>query len=250
VRPEPYVDDYRYVAKVTANEAGARIITGEDDPIRKGTPVVPGNPYIFSGYGKAEEGETVGVSAYALWYNYKGELIDEDPPRTFIQTPQAVGDEWTRFEFLGRAPGVEQQITGYSVEDGILTLYLNFVNIMVRGETIITRGISEIVNTGSNVGIYQIEGTGDSQTIPEGGILGLLNTTANQIYVATDLPDTPFTEASGMLIEATPDTEPAPYIIMAGEIEDGEATVTFALPHGLAIGDKIVIQAMELKLKL
>ena len=245
VRPEPYVDDYRYVAKITANEAGSRIITGEDDPIRKGTPVIPGNPYIFSGYGKAEEGETVGVSAYALWYNYKGELIDTDPPRTFVQTPQAVGDEWTRFEFLGRAPGVEQQITGYSVEDGVLTLYLNFVSIMVRGETIITRGIPEIVNTGSNVGIYQIEGTGNTGTVPEGGILGLLSSDDNQIYVATDLPDTPFTEASGMLIEATPDTEPVPYIVIAGEIEDGEATVTFALPHGLAIGDKIVIQAMS-----
>lgn len=245
VRPEPYVDDYRYVAKITANEAGSRIITGEDDPIRKATPVIPGNPYIFSGYGKAEEGEAVGISAYALWYNYKGELIDTDPPRTFVQTPQVVGDDWTRFEFLGRAPGVEQKITSYSVEDGVLTLYLNFVNIMVRGETIITQGIPEIVNTGSNVGIYQIEGTGDSSIIPEGGILSLLDSDANEIYVATELPDTPFTEASGMLIEATPDTEPVPYIVMAGAIVDGEATATFAAPHDLVIGDKIVIQAMS-----
>jgi len=245
VRPEPYVDDYRFVAEITANEIGSRIITGEDDPIRKGTPVTPGDPYVFSGYGKAAEGETMGVSAYALWYNYKGELIDIDPPRTFVQTPQSVGDEWGRFEFIGRAPGVEEAIQAYSIEDGIITLYLSFVNTMVRGETIIIEGIPELINSEFDQAIYQIEGVGDAGEIPEAVLLGLLEGTINQVYLETDLPDTPFTEVSGTLIEATPEIAETTYIVMAGEIIDGIAEVTFALPHDLEVGDKIVVQAMS-----
>jgi len=237
---EPYVDDYRYVAKITANEVGARIINGTDDPIRQGTPVKAGEAYVFSGYGKAADETTMGVSAYALWYNYKGELIDIDPPRTFVQTPQSVTDEWTRFEFVGRAPGVVRDVSAYSIEDGIITLFLSTLNVMVRGETIIVDGVSDDVD-----GIYQIEGAGDITEIPEGGIAGLLGSNLNQIYLATSLPDTPTTEVSGTITEATPDVGPTTYVIMAGEIVDGEATVTFALPHDLVVGDKIVIQAMS-----
>jgi len=236
---EPYVDDYRYVAKVVANEVGSRIINGTDDPIRQGTPVKAGEAYVFSGYGKAAVG-TMGVSAYALWYNYKGELIDVDPPRTFVQTPQAVTDDWTRFEFIGRAPGVVQDVISYSIEDGIITLSLATLNVMVRGETIIVDGVSEDVD-----GIYQIESAGDITEIPEGGLIGLLNSTLNQIYLATDLADFPPTEVAGTITEATPNVGPTTYIVMAGEIVDGEATVTFALPHDLVVGDKIVIQAMS-----
>jgi hypothetical protein len=237
---EPYVDDYRFVAKITANEIGSRIVTGTDDPIRRGTPVDSGSAYVFSGYGKAAEGTTMGVNAFALWYNYKGELIDIDPPRTFVQTPQAVTDDWTRFEFIGRAPGVVQDITAYAIVDGILTLFLSTVNIMVRGETIIVSGINEDVD-----GAYQIDSVGNTGQLPEGGFLGLLDSTFNQIYIETDLPDTPPTEVTGTLTEATPDTSPIPYVVMAGEIVDGEAEVTFAAPHDLVIGDKIVIQAMS-----
>ena len=237
---EPYVDDYRYVAKITANEVGSRIINGTDDPIRKGTPVKAGEAYVFSGYGKAEEEEVMGVAAYALWYNYKGELIDVDPPRTFVQTPQVATDEWTRFEFVGRAPGVVKNVTTYFIEDGIITLLLSTLNVMVRGETIIVEGVSDEVD-----GVYQIEGAGDITEIPEGGILGLFNSTLNQVYLATDLPDTPPTEVNGTITEATPDVTPVLSVIMAAEIIDGEATVTFATPHGLAIGDKIVIQALS-----
>jgi hypothetical protein len=237
---EPYVDDYRYVAKITANEIGARIITGTDDPIREGTPVKAGDAYVFSGYAKAAEGTTVGVNAYALWYNYKGELIDEDPPRTFVQTPQVATDEWTRFEFVGRAPGVVRDVSAYNIEDGIITLFLSTLNVMVRGETIIVDGVSDDVD-----GVYQIEGAGDITEIPEGGIAGLLGSDLNQIYLSTSLADTPTTEVSGTITEATPDVGPTTYVIMAGEIVDGEATVTFALPHDLVVGDKIVIQAMS-----
>ena len=237
---EPYVDDYRYVAKITANEIGARIINGTDDPIRQGTPVTAGEAYVFSGYGKAEEATTMGVSAYALWYNYKGELIDIDPPRTFVQTPQVVTDDWTRFEFIGRAPGVVRDVISYSIEDGIITLSLSTLNVMVRGETIIVDGVSEDVD-----GIYQIEAAGDITEIPEGGFAGLLNSTLNKLYLATDLDDVPTTEVSGTITEATPNVGPTTYVIMAGEIVDGEATVTFALPHDLVVGDKIVIQAMS-----
>jgi hypothetical protein len=244
-RPEPYVDDYRYVAELVVNEPGARISTGEDDPIRKGTPVESGEAYVFSGYAKAAEGETMAVTAYALWYDYKGQLIDTDPPRTFVQTPQVVGDDWTRFQFVGRSPGVEKNIQAYSVEDGVITIFLTDINTMVRGETIIIEGIPELVNTESGRAIYQIDGAGNPLEIPEGGLLGLLNSSANQVYLLTDLPDTPIVEVSGKMIEATPSVVPVPSVIMAGEIIDGEATVTFATPHGLSIDDKIVIQAMS-----
>ena len=237
---EPYVDDYRYVAKLTANEIGSRIITGEDDPIRKGTPVEPGQAYVFSGWGKAEEGEEMGVEAYALWYNAKGELIDTDPPRTFVQTPQLVEDEWTRFSFIGRSPGVVNNVSAYSIDSGVLTIYLDTINIMVRGETVLLEGISDEID-----GAYQIESTGNTSEIPEDGILGLLNSTATQVYFATELPDTPSTFVSGTMSEATPDVEETTYIVMAGEIVDGEATVTLADTTGLAVGDKIVIQAMS-----
>ena len=236
---EPYVDDYRYVAKLTANEIGSRIITGTTDPIRNGTPVTPGQAYVFSGWGRAADGETMGVDAYALWYNYKGELIDTDPPRTFIQTSIPVTDEWTRFNFVGRAPGVLNGIEGYSILDGVLTVYLDTINVMVRGETVILNGVSEEID-----GAYQLEGGGNPLDIPEGGLIGLLNTTANQVYFATDLDDVGFTEVAGTMAEATPDVVPIG-LVMGGVIVDGDATVTLSSTAGLAIGDKIVIQAMS-----
>lgn len=237
---ERYVDDYRFVAKITANEIGSRIITGTDDPIRRGTPVTPGSAYVFSGYGKAAEGTSMAVNAFALWYNYKGELIDTDPPRTFVQTPQPVSDDWTRFQFIGRAPGVVQDVTAYAIADGILTLFLSTINIMVRGETILVSGISDEID-----GAYQIESVGSTGELPEGGLLGLLDSTFNQIYLTTDLPDSLPIEVTATITEATPDVSPIPYAVMAGEIVDGQATVSFAMPHDLVVGDKIVIQAMS-----
>jgi len=240
---EPYVDDYRYVAKITANEVGSRIISGTDDPVRRGTPVDPGTAYIFSGYGKSETG-TTGVTGYALWYDLEGRLIDIDPPRTFIQTPQIVEDEWTRFQLIGRSPGVEQRITGISIEDGVLTFYLLNPNIMVRGETIIVSEISPDID-----GIYQIESVGS-----------LFDDTFNQLRVLTDLGDKEFTGVSGLFTEAIPLTNPTAaelseqvptgtldpkWVVLGGEIVDGVATVTFAADHDLVEGDLLVLQAMS-----
>ena len=240
---EPYVDDYRYVAKITANEIGSKIISGTDDPVRHGTPVSPGTAYIFSGYGKSLTGTTE-VTGHALWYDLEGRLIDIDPPRTFIQTPQVVEDEWTRFQLIGRTPGVEQRITAVSIEDGVLTFYLLEPNIMVRGETILVSGISPDID-----GIYQIESVGSP-----------LDVTFNQVRVLTDLADKALTSVSGSLNEGIPLTNPTAeelseqvpagtldpkWIVIAGEIVDGIATVTFADDHDLVEGDLLVLQAMS-----
>lgn len=225
---EPYVDDYRYVAKITANEVGSRIVNGADRPVTQGTPVRPGTAYTFSGYGKAEDGQTMGVKGYASWYDINGNLFDIDPPRTFVQTPQVVEDDWTRFSLVGRSPGVTSPISAYSIEDGALTFYLSSPNIMVRGETIVVEGVSETID-----GIYQIE------------LVGITPETLNQVMVATTEPDSAVVVCNGTFKEANPDLGETTYVVMAGEIVDGIATVTFAAPHDLVIGDKIIIQAMS-----
>lgn len=241
---EPYVDDYRFVGKATVNEIGSRIVNGADRPITQGTPVDAGTAYTFSGYGKAADGQTMGVKGYALWYDINGNLFNIDPPRSFVQTPQEVTDEWTKFSFVGRSPGVARNIVAYSIDSGALTFYSDSPNVMVRGETIVVEGVSETID-----GIYQIE------------LVGITPETINQVIVATEEPDTDGSViCSGVFREADPDIETYPVavpeigaaagdpvlrVVAAGQIVDGMASVTFAAPHGLVAGDKIVIQAMS-----
>lgn len=241
---EPYVDDYRYVAKVTANEVGSRITTGLEDPVRRGTPVDPGTAYIFSGYGKAEA-DTMGVTGYAYWYDINGNLIDVDPPKTFVQTPQLVEDVWTRFEFVGRSPGVVANVTGYSITSGILTFFLQSPNIMVRGETVLVSNVSEFID-----GVYQVESTGSP-----------LDETFNQLRIATILPDVGFTVSSGTVSEAIPATTPTAaelavevpagtldpkWAVISASITDGIATVTFGGVNSDIVEDSlIVLQAIN-----
>jgi hypothetical protein len=241
---EPYVDDYRYVAKVISNQVGSRITTGLDDPVRKGTPVDPGTAYIFSGYGKAASG-TIGVTGYAYWYDISGNLIDIDPPKTFIQDPQEVDTDWTRFEFIGRTPGVVQDIAGVSITSGVITLYLNSPNIMVRGETIRVSGTSEFID-----GIYQIESVG----LPTGSEF-------NQVRIKAALPDSPYFPVQGTLTETIPNTLPTAaelavqvpsgtldpkWAVIAASITDGIATVTFGDENDeIDEDDLIVLQAVN-----
>jgi hypothetical protein len=220
---EPFVEDYRYVAKIVSNEVGSRIVNGADNPVTTGTPVTPGTAYTFSGYGKSA-GDTMGVKGYALWYDLEGNLIEVDPPRTFVQTPQLVTSSWTKFSFVGRTPGVVRKIVSYSISSGALTFQLDTPNIMIRGETILVEGISTTID-----GIYQIEFVGLSSII-------VATTEANTAAPVV---------CSGTFTEAYPDLGEATLIVMGGEIVNGDATVTFAAPHGLSIGDKIIIQAMS-----
>jgi hypothetical protein len=226
---EPYVENNGYVAKITINEIGSKIVNGNEKPVTQGTPVFPGTSYTFSGYGKSES-DDIGVKGYASWYDLDGNFIEVDPPRTFVQTPQLIGDsDWEKFEFVGRSPGVTDVILAYSINSGALTFYLNSINIMVRGETIVVSGISDEID-----GVYQIEANGIT---PE---------TVNQLTVATSESNTVgLVSCDGLLQEANPSFEAVPFVVMGGEIVDGVATVTFATPHGLTAGDKIVIQAMS-----
>jgi hypothetical protein len=226
---EPYTENNGYVAKVVVNQIGSKIVNGEDRPVTQGTPVTPGTSYTFSGYGKSASGN-IGVKGYVTWYDINGNYIEIDPPRTFIQTPQLIGDsDWERFEFVGRSPGVTERVLAYSINTGVLTFYLESINTMVRGETIVISGISEAID-----GVYQIEGNGIT---PE---------TVNQLTVATSESNTAgLVSCDGLLQEANPSFAAIPLIVMGGEIVDGLATVTFATPHGLIAGNKIVIQAMS-----
>lgn len=226
---EPYIENNGYVAKVVVNQIGSKIVNGEERPVTQGTPVFPGTAYTFSGYGKSASGD-VGVKGYVTWYDIDGNYIEIDPPRTFVQTPQLIGDsDWERFEFIGRSPGVTERIVSYSINSGVLTFYLESINTMVRGETIVVSGISEAID-----GIYQIEGNGIT---PE---------TVNQLTVATIESNTSgLVSCEGLLQEANPNFENVPFVVMGGDIVNGVATVAFATPHGLTAGDKIVIQAMS-----
>jgi hypothetical protein len=231
---EPYIENNGYVGKVTVNQIGSKIVNGVDNPVTQGTPVNPGTAYIFSGYAKSASGN-MGVKGYLSWYDLDGNFIEVDPPRTFIQTPQLIADsDWEKFEIPARSPGVIKEIISYSITSGVLTLYLNDVNTMVRGETIVVSGISSGID-----GVYQIEANGIT---PE---------TLNQVYVATAQSNTSgIVISEGLLREANPKTEtfttpPTSRVVMGGEIVDGVATVTFAAAHGLNVGDKIVIQAMS-----
>lgn len=226
---EPYIENNGYVAKVVVNQIGSKIVNGEERPVTQGTPVFPGTAYTFSGYGKSASGD-VGVKGYVTWYDIDGNYIEIDPPRTFVQTPQLIGDsDWERFEFIGRSPGVTERIVAYSINTGVLTFYLESINTMIRGETIVVSGISEAID-----GIYQIEGNGIT---PE---------TVNQLTVATIESNTSgLVSCEGLLQEANPNFENVPFVVMGGDIVNGVATVAFATPHGLTAGDKIVIQAMS-----
>jgi hypothetical protein len=226
---EPYIENNGYVAKVTVNQIGSKIVNGEDRPVTQGTPVSPGTSYIFSGYGKSSSGD-MGVKGYVSWYDLDGNFIEVDPPRSFIQTPQVIGSsDWEKFELIGRSPGVMENVISYSINSGALTFYLESINTMVRGETIVISGISEEID-----GIYQIEANG---VTPE---------TISQLVVATTEANTSgLVSCAGLLQEANPKFETIPLVVAGGEIVDGVATVTFSAAHGLSAGDKIVIQAMS-----
>ena len=226
---EPYIENNGYVAKIIINQIGSKIINGNDRPVTQGTPVLPGTAYIFSGYGKSASG-IIGVKGYASWYDIDGNFIEVDPPRTFIQTPVPISDSsWQKFQVPARSPGVSERVLAYSINSGALTFYLESINTMVRGETIVISGISDEID-----GIYQIEANGIT---PE---------TVNQLTVATSESNTAgLVSCDGLLQEANPSFEEVSFAIMGGEIVDGVATVAFATPHGLTAGDKILIQAMS-----
>jgi hypothetical protein len=226
---EPYIENNGYVAKITVNQIGSKIVNGEEKPVTQGTPVNPGTAYNFSGYGRSESG-TMNVKGYVTWYDLDGNYIEIDPPRSFVQTPEVIGSsDWERFEFIGRSPGVTETIVSYSITSGVLTFYLESINTMIRGETIVVSGISEDID-----GVYQIEGNG---VTPE---------TLNQLTVKTTESNTSgLISCNGTLQEANPSFEAIPLIVMGGEIVDGVATVTFATAHGLEEGDKIVIQSLS-----
>jgi hypothetical protein len=226
---EPYIENNGYVAKITINEIGSKVVNGNEKPVTQGTPVLPGTAYIFSGYGRSASG-TIGVKGYASWYDIDGNFIEVDPPRTFIQTPVPISDSsWQKFQVPARSPGVTGRILAYSIASGALTFYLESISSLVRGETIVVSGISDEID-----GVYQIEANGIT---PE---------TVNQLTVATSESNTSgLVSCDGFLQEANPSFEAIPLIVMGGEIVDGLATVTFAAPHGLTDGDKIVIQAMS-----
>jgi hypothetical protein len=233
---EPYVENNGYVAKITINTIGSKIVNGNEKPVTQGTPVFPGTAYTFSGYGRSASGD-IGVKGYVTWYDINGNYIEIDPPRTFIQTPQLIGDsDWERFEFVGRSPGVTDGILAYSINSGALTFYLESINSLVRGETIVVSGISTAIN-----GIYQIAANGIT---PE---------TINQLTVLTAEANTSgLVSCDGLLQEANPEIETfdplspvAGRVVMGGAIVSGVATVTFAGAHGLNVGDKIIVQAMS-----
>jgi hypothetical protein len=226
---EPYIENNGYVAKITINTVGSKIVNGNTKPVTQGTPVTPGTAYTFSGYGKSVSGN-IGVKGYVTWYDIDGNYIEVDPPRTFIQTPQLIGDsDWERFEFVGRSPGVTERILSYSINSGVLTFYLESINTMVRGETIVVSGISTAID-----GIYQIEAN------------GITAETLNQLTVVTAEANTAgLVSCEGLLQEANPSFEAVPFAVMGGDIVNGVATVAFATAHGLTAGDKIVIQAMS-----
>jgi hypothetical protein len=221
---EPYIENNGYVGKVTVNQIGSKIVTGEDRPVTQGTPVNPGTAYTLSGYAKSAS-DTMGVKGYVTWYDINGDYIEVDPPRSFVQTPIEIGSsDWEKFEVVGRSPGVAMGIVAYSITSGALTLFLDSPNIMIRGETIVVSDISPEID-----GIYQIEANG----------------LAEVVVATTEANTTGPVSCVGFLEEANPKFEPIPLIVVGGEIVDGVATVTFAGPHGLSFGDKIVIQAMS-----
>jgi hypothetical protein len=231
---EPYIENNGYVAKIIVNEIGSKVTNGAEKPVTQGTPVEPGTAYSFSGYGKSASGN-MGVKGYVSWYGLNGELVDVDPPRSFIQTPQSVGAaSWSKFQVPARSPGVTENITSYSIVDNLLTFYLDTANVMFRGETILVSGISEAID-----GTYQIEA---NQIIPG---------RENELIVITAQPNIGLTSCEGTLQEANPNFEvvtspPSPSrVIISGEIVNGIATVTFADNHGLLVGDKVLIQAMS-----
>jgi hypothetical protein len=181
---EPYATDYEYVGKATINQVGAKIVSGNDDPIRKGTPVSPGVPYKFSGYAQSDVSGGMPVFGYVSWYDQYGSLVRVDPPLTYTQDPQLLPQAtWGSFEFTGRAPGTVLPLLNYSVTSGIATITFGTLNAFVPGETVIIDSDDEDIN-----GQYVIQ-------IP--GI--------NTITVETDLDDTDGTlPLIGTATEANP----------------------------------------------
>ena len=180
---EPLATDYQYVGKVVVNEPGARISTGNDDPIRKGTPVSAGTPYTLSLYAKTDEEGGLPVIGYVTWYDQYGEVIRIDPPLTYTQDPQIIPEgSWGKFEFTGRAPGAVLPLLAYEIDTNVATITFGTLNVFVPGETVYIDGISEEFD-----GQYIIQNVG-----------------INTITLDTDLDDVPLTTVIGTATEASP----------------------------------------------
>lgn len=235
---EPFVDDYRYTAKVVVNAAESKISSGVEKPITQGIPVVPGTPYIFSGYGKTASG-TMNVGGHAYWYDYKGNLIRIVPPLQYPPVKKPITTDWTRYEFLGRAPGVEQKITSVSVTSNVATITVDPYNVSLPGETFQITGVTEAGWTGLN-GYYQVIETGAAGT----NWLKVKFTHANTT--------SPVPLSNAMLIECEPDYTATNYVAYSAVVTTSTplapfnlATVTIAdpIPHGLSVGDQVVMLA-------
>ena len=180
---EPFATDYQYVGKATINQVGARISTGNDDPIRTGTPVAAGTPYTLSLYAKSNVTGGLPVYGYVTWYDENGSKIRIDPPLTYTQDPQIIPNgTWGRFEFTGRAPGAVLSLLAYSITSNVATITFGTLNVFVPGETVIIDGISNTFD-----GNYVIRTVG-----------------INTITVDTPLADVPLTPIIGTASEAIP----------------------------------------------
>lgn len=181
---EPYATDYEYVGKATINQVGARIVSGNDDPIRKGTPVTAGVPYTLSGYARSDLALGMPVLGYVSWYDQYGSLIRTDPPPTYAQDFQVLpDDEWKKFEFTARAPGTILPLLSYSVTDGIATITFGLLNAFIPGELVAISSNRPEIN-----GQYVIQVPG-----------------INTIQVEVDLDDTDApVPLTGTAIEVTP----------------------------------------------
>lgn len=258
---EPFVDDYRFTAKAVVNEIDARIVNGTDKPKTQGTPVVPGTPYTFSGYGKSASG-SMDVYAYALWYDYEGRVVRVDPPRLYPVATQAIPDtDWTRYEFVGRAPGVTQYITNVDVESGVARVTVLPYNVMIPGNTVKISGVvtgDEAFDAVIN-GYHQIINVGT----PGEDWLEIPLAALDESYVLTE----------GILQEAYPDlagpegTDNVYYTIIndpnatalaaaaaftgvyygigAAAVVSGTATLVMDSVDGLSIGDVFLVQGVD-----
>lgn len=244
---EPFATDYQYVGKATINQVGARISTGNDDPIRTGTPVAAGTPYTLSLYAKSNVTGGLPVYGYVTWYDENGSKIRIDPPLTYTQDPQVIPNgTWGRFEFTGRAPGAVLSLLAYSITSNVATITFGTLNVFVPGETVIIDGISSAFD-----GNYVIRTVG-----------------INTITVDTPLADVPTTPIIGTASEAIPQligplgtSDPTDLFPIAGGVTFlpstsgvGIMTVEFSsavfnslnpLSTYLAAGDDLLIQGVS-----
>jgi hypothetical protein len=247
---EPFVNDYGYVGKVVVNTVGAtaatspRIISGIANPITQGTPVKAGVPYTFSGYGKAV-GDSMGLYAYAHWYDYKGDLIRVDPPLTFPVSPTIVPTaDWSRFEFVGRAPGVEQAIVNITIASSFATITLDSYNVLLPSETIQISGVkyptSVIPDDVDRAAVEAAINTGHQITS------GTADGVNRQIQVyLPGAPDIVQTEVGGKIQEAYPALDTPTLLPVSGNVTSNVATVVFGTAHGLVDNDVILIQGFD-----